>query len=447
MYIIYSKDLDLDHIQSLFEGINEDIRVFDSQEYDEDSIMDFIEKNSKEVRSIAYLGIDETSIKKVSRRIVELNPDTYQIAIVENGHKALEEDARLDEIYLREELVGDSIINEFEKHDFKRKSRELQKVISSSDEGLSIYIHDDPDMDAISSAFAFERICDEAEIKSTTYYAGSIGPTETGIFLENSDFLINKIDPDSVDRSLQENEKIVFLDFADPSQSDTIPDDVTPDIIIDHHVTNKDVIGREYTEIRTDVGAVATLMTQHILNLDIEISPILASALLVGIKIDTKDYTKNIHTKDYRAMSYLSSVCDRDILDVLENPPIYSETFTAMGSAIFNRRIKEEVLTTFCQEVHHREDISQIADLLLRESDILTVLVYGVKDDNILMSARSKDLTSNMGKIMESAFSDIGEAGGHPHAAGGKISLDKFDDIVEASERIENRFHDEVFDR
>ncbi len=447
MYLIYAEGSDFQSLKASSKGMKEDVRYLDGQEYDKDGLIDLLKTDSGKIDGIAYVG--DLSSGDLFEEVEDIDPDICQIAVVEDPStlEEYEDEHRLHEVYQTHELVLGSILRSFRDHRMKIKTRELCKTISSCEDGISIYLHDDPDMDAIASAMAFEKICEEKDVGSNTYYGGTIGPTESEIFLDDDEHIFYNIDQDSFDTSSEENEKVVFLDFGDPCQSDNIPEDVEPDVIIDHHGTNKRIKGKEFTQIRSDVGATATLMTQHLINLDMDISPTLASALLVGIKIDTSDYTKNISSSDYRAITYLNTISDKDILDVLENPPIYSETFTAMGSAIFNRRIKEDVLTAFCREVHYTEGIAQIADLLLRERDILTVLVYGVKDENIHMSARSKDLHSNMGEIMKNAFSDIGEAGGHPHAAGGKIPLDKFEDEIEASEMIEERFYDEVFDR
>ncbi|MFP4142320.1 MAG: DHH family phosphoesterase [Thermoplasmata archaeon] len=447
MYIIYADDFDLDMIEPQFEGMDKEIKYFEKRKKDEDDVISFIKNRSSETDGIAYLGIDQDPMIFLSKKVMDIDPEIHQIGCPKDSENLdeLEEKSLLNEVVKSEGLVINTVLKSFQEIGMRKKSQELKRAISSCEGKLGIYIHDDPDMDAIGSAMAFEIICDEEGIESTIYYHGSISPTVNEIFLGSTDPLFEKIDTENIERYLEENDKIAFLDFADHSHCDPLPEEVEPDIILDHHSTSQGIKAREFTEIRADVGATATLITKHLLNLEVDIPPMIASTLLVGIKTDTSDYTKNISSTDYKVISYLSSISDKDILDVLENPPISSETFTAMGSAIFNRRIKEDVLTTFCREVHHTEGIAKIADLLLRERDILTVLVYGVKEDEIHMSARSKDMQSNMGEIMERAFADIGEAGGHPHAAGGKISLDRFEDEIEAVEMIEERFHEEVF--
>lgn len=437
MYVIFGDTENIDF--NLKEG--QELRVFDFERKKE--FIEFIKKKKKEILSVGYFDIDEEELKELSDKIGSIDPEVYQIALAEKSHDSI--NGQIDEILVKDDRLSKIFVKRLDELTFKKSSERLRKAVSSCEGELSIFVHDDPDLDAIGSAMALEEICKEEGVDFETYYGGSIGHPETEIFLENSDLVMSKVDEESIENVVKNAAKIAFLDFADPSVSNVIPNDVEADIIIDHHQTNKDAKAKEFTEIRTDVGATSTLITKYLLNLDIDIRPILASALLLGIKIDTRDYTKNIHATDYKVLSYLSSIADKDILDVLERTPILSETFTEMGRAIDNREFEGNVMITYCGEIKHSDDISQIADFLLREKDILTVLVCGRKKDKIHLSARSKDLELNVGDAVEKAFTDIGEAGGHPHSAGGEIPFEDRGE-EELVDNIKERFLREVFE-
>jgi len=447
MYVIYTVENDLNKFQDMVRVRGKDSKVYRADETKNEELLNFIGDKYRDIDAVVYLDIGEERLVNLAKKVNEMDLDIYQLAVLEEVKKKEKLESHLDELVEKSEWLEMKLFKKLEDHLSKRKSRELRKVIFKTNGDISIFTHDNPDLDAIASAMALEEICEAEGVEAKTYFAGSFGHPETEIFMENTDFIIENIDEDSIEDRLKSTKKIAFVDFAEASLSDTIPDEVQPNIIIDHHQTNKDVRAKEFTEIRSDIGATSTLMTNHLLNLDIDIASILGSALLVGIKVDTNNYIKNISPSDYKAISYLTAVADRDILDVLENTPIYSETVSAMGRAISNREFKDSVLTTFAGNISHKDDIAQIANFLLRERDILTVLVYGIKDGKIQMSARSKDLQLNIGKMMEEAYSNIGNGGGHPHAGGGEVPLDKFSDVEEAVEKIKKRFHDEVFER
>jgi len=447
MYVIYTVENNLNKFQDMVRARGKDSEVFKIEEIENEGLLNFIGDKYRDIDAVVYLEIGEEQLVHLAKKVNEIDQDIYQLAVLGRIKEEQKLESYLDELVEKKDWIEIHLFKKLEEHFSQRKSRKLREVISSTSGEISIFTHDNPDLDAIASAMAFEEICEYEGVEAKTYFSGSFGHPETEIFMENTEFIIGKIDEDSIEDRLESASKIVFVDFAEASISDTIPDEVQPDIIIDHHQTNKGVKAKEFTEIRSDIGAASTLMTKHLLNLDIVIPSILGSALLVGIKVDTNNYTKNISSSDYKAISYLTKVADKDILDVLENTPIYSDTVTAMGRAISNRKFKDSVLTTFTGNVCHKDDIAQISNFLLRERDILTVLVYGIKDDKVLMSARSKDLDLNVGNIMEDAYSDIGEAGGHPHAAGGEIPLSEFDDVDKVVEKIQKRFHDEVFEK
>jgi len=445
MYVFYGEKEVIDKTKEAVEKrAVDEIRCFTYQKGKEKNLLDFVKKNEHKIEIIAYLTLNEKELIYLSEEVNNISSDIYQIALV-NDTKDMEKDHALKGVVKKDQEILNTLFKKIDTHILKNKSEKLKKAVCSTQGNIAIFIHDNPDPDAIASAVAFEEICDAEKIESTIFFGGSIGHPANEIFLENTGFDVKNIDEDSVSKIVDEYQKIVFIDFAQPGSNNILPKNMEPDIVIDHHYTNKECGAKEFQEIRNDVGATSTLMTKHLQNLEISISPLLASALLVGIKTDTHDYTKNISTADYKAISYLSSLADKDILDILKEPSLYPETMKSMGIAINNRKIEDTVLTAFSGELDHRDDLPQIADFLLRERDILTVLVYGIIDDKIHMSARSKDLLTHVGKVMKNAYSDIGEGGGHTHAAGGRVPLDEFKDKKDAIEKIEKRFKDEVF--
>ncbi|MEF8873772.1 MAG: DHHA1 domain-containing protein [Candidatus Thermoplasmatota archaeon] len=445
MYVFYGEENLLEKVKNDAEVRNKEVRCFTPTEGGSERLLRFIKKNCVDIEVIGHLGIDGKELASVKKEVEEVCPEILQVALVRDDVEL--QNINLDNVLRIEDKLSISLFKKIDDTLLKKKSKSLRKAISSTRGKIAIFIHDNPDPDAIASAMAFEDICASEGVESRTYFGGSVGHPENEVLLEHTDFIIEKVKRGDVKKVVEDSHKIAFIDFAESGVNNILPEDVSPDIVLDHHFTNKDVSSGEYNEIRSDVGATSTLMVKHLQNLEISIDPLLASALLVGIRVDTHDYTKNISTADYKAISYLSAIADKDILDVMKAPSIYPETLDAMGRALSNREVKDTVLTAFSGEISHRDDLSLIADFMLRERDILTVLIYGIRDDKIHMSARSKDLQTNVGKVMENAYLEMGEGGGHRHAAGGCVSLDEFADENEAVEKIAERFTQEVFGR
>lgn len=446
MYLIVGWNKIVESLARTFEFRGSEFKIFaeDIQRsvdiYPLEKLYDHIDRNC-----IVYLlqsNIDKRV--KVSKKIRELCIDCKLISIGSEDEIRELRDQKIDKIVRKEELISATLIKYIDDLEQENKSQRLVEIIKGSEKEISIFLHNNPDPDAFASAMALENICEEYDKNYNTYYGGTIGHPENQIIIETTGIKMTKVEEKDIGPILQKSDTIVFLDFAEAGSNNILPEDTNADIIIDHHRTSKDIKRANYNEIRTDVGATSTIMTKHLLNLGIEISSILASCLLYGIKVDTDDYTKNIFVTDFKIISFLSAVADKDLLDIFESPPINPDTISALGKAIVNRKFKNGSLLAYTGKISEKDDIPQIANILMRERDIDTVLVYGILNDKIFMSARSKDIKLDIGDRMKKAFSNLGTAGGHQHAAGGKIELSKFDDLDKALNKIEEIFSKEV---
>jgi len=447
MYILAGEEELKSQLERLLK--KRDLRFKTIDDFEPSKINNFIENSNITINGIVLLFSKSMDLKKNLNKINLINKDV-PIILVSDLKKELDKekiDEKIDIFIEPKKSVEESILKEIENLEFKKNTHKLIDIITDEEGKVSIFIHNNPDPDAIASAMAFEKICESMGLESTTYYGGLIGHPENEVFLENTGFKMKNIEEDEVDEIINNSGIIVFLDFAEASINNIVPEEVLPDIIIDHHYTNRNINKGQYSEIRTDIGATSTILTRHLQNLNVKIDPLLASALLYGIKVDTNDYTKNISTSDFKVISYLTALADKELLDIFESPPMKSETLSALGRAINNRDFDSGVLTAFAGFITYKDDIPQIAEILMSERDVMSVLVFGILEEKIHMSARSKDLKINIGKKMKESFSDIGSAGGHRHSAGGEVPLDAFESKEKAKIDITRRFKEEVIKR
>lgn len=163
-------------------------------------------------------------------------------------------------------------------------------------------------------------------------------------------------------------------------------------------------------------------MTKYLRQLNIKPNPQLATALLYGIRTDTKEFTRNTTPEDLGAASYLSPLTDANILSQLEAPPMSLETLDIIGRAIRNKEIRGSYLASFVEFISDRDALPQAAEMMLQLEGVNTVLVFGINDDKVQLSARSRDTRVNLGMLMQSAFGKL-NSGGHATMAAGAINL------------------------
>jgi nanoRNase/pAp phosphatase (c-di-AMP/oligoRNAs hydrolase) len=178
-----------------------------------------------------------------------------------------------------------------------------------------------------------------------------------------------------------------------------------------------------------------------------ELTEELATVLLYGIKTDTQDFTRSTTPADLNSVALLYPKADHDLLAKIETPLMSSETLDVLGEAIKSRKIHGSYLLSNVGFIRDRDTLPQAADYLLKLEGISTVVVYGIGKDVIHISARNRDIRINLGEVMQKAFGDIGQAGGHATAAAAKISLGLFQSVKDkssllnlATEAVTDRF-------
>jgi len=167
-------------------------------------------------------------------------------------------------------------------------------------------------------------------------------------------------------------------------------------------------------------------MTQYLMELDIPVSKTVATALLYGIRADTRDFKRNVTPQDLNYAAFLLPLTDADLLDKITSPSVSLETIEIIGNAIRNRKINSGYLFSNVGYIRNRDALPQAADMLIHLEGVNTALVYGITDQNIIISARNKDIRLHLGNVMAEAFGSIGEAGGHATMAAAMIPLSYF---------------------
>jgi nanoRNase/pAp phosphatase (c-di-AMP/oligoRNAs hydrolase) len=301
--------------------------------------------------------------------------------------------------------------------------KRLSAVVAQADKRIGIVTQDNPDPDAIASAVSLRKIIQKMGKSADIIYGGEIG------YAENK-ALINLLGVETIPiakiKHIEHYSKIALIEASIPGENNSLPKEISPNIIIDHHPYDPANISAEYVDIRPEIGATSTILTQYLIELDFEISTDLATLLLYGIKTDTADFTRGATPKDLQAVALLYPKASRDLLNRIETPLMSSETIDVLGEAIKKRRTIGSLLLANVGFISNRDTLPQAADHLLKLEGVSTVLVHGLSEEVIHISGRNKDIRINLGQVMEQAFGDIGDAGGHPTAAAARIQLGLF---------------------
>lgn len=399
----------------------------------------------EQAKGVMVLTTDLDLNLKVAGIIREINEEVP--LIVRAGKQDASEDFKgleIAEVIYPAFAVAEKTIESLEKLEAKKNLKRLGSIISQATKGIAIVTQDNPDPDAIASAMTFKRIVEKMGKNADIIYGGEIGYDENKA-------LINLLGIEAVPiakiKNIKDYSKIALIEASIPGENNSLPKEIRPDIIIDHHPFDATKVSADYIDIRPELGATSTILTEYLTKLDFEISEELATLLLYGIKTDTSGFTIRTTPKDLQAVTILYPKASQELLNKIETPLMSSETLDVLGEAIKNRRSIESLLLANVGFIKDRDTLPQAADHLLKLEGVSIVLVYGLAKDVVYISARNKDIRINLGDAMEQAFGDIGEAGGHPTAAAAKINLglfgsskDKESLLKLAEEAITDRF-------
>ncbi len=385
------------------------------------------ELDIKNIESIFIVSSNIEANKKALSFIKKAAPDVQIVARANNyQQKEAMEAAGADLVVLPSSLplkaIASAIVQYIERITSVKLAQELKKLVSSVGDGkLAIVVHDNPDPDAISSAMGLKEIAGSVGVKAEILYKGKIGHHENKAFVNLLDIELDR----SKDFNASDYKKIALIECSSPGVNNLLPPGIQVSIVIDHHQANADEVKAEYVDIRPNIGATATIMTKYLQELEIPVKTELATALLYGIKVDTDDFRRNTDPADLTAAAYLSPLANHDILGRIETPSRSIEEIDILGEAIKNRQVKGSYLISNVGTIRDRDALAQAADYLLTLEGITTSLVFGLGEDRIYISGRSRDDRVNIGKVMQDAFGED-KAGGHATLAGAQIPLGVF---------------------
>ena len=170
---------------------------------------------------------------------------------------------------------------------------------------LLIVIQDNPDPDAIASAFALGHLAQSLfNIQCSIVHAGIIGRAENKSLVRYLRLHLYYFDQ----INLKDYDIIAMVDTQPRTGNNAFPKNMTPDIVIDHHPYRPDTKKVRFTDIRCEYGATATILFEYLYQADITLDAPLATALLYAIRTDTYDLGVDTTPADIEAFELLYSI-------------------------------------------------------------------------------------------------------------------------------------------
>jgi nanoRNase/pAp phosphatase (c-di-AMP/oligoRNAs hydrolase) len=215
--------------------------------------------------------------------------------------------------------------------------------------------------------------------------------------------------------------------------------------VVDHHANSGDP-GCAFTDIRTDRGSCSTIVADYWKEAKLVPDRATATALLMGIEMDTDFLSRRVTKADINALHRLFFAGDWAFSARVIKASLSTENLPAFEKAFTHTRIQGKLLFSRIALETSQEVIAILADFFLRFREVSVSVVIEDQGAEKHLSVRSRDPLLPAGLIIREALKDIGEGGGHDHMAGGllypnvNISEEElFRRFVRAAETIQER--------
>jgi len=294
----------------------------------------------------------------------------------------------------------------------------IQEIVRGKRKVL-IVTHNNPDPDALASALALRYLLHEKwGVGSVMAYGGIIGRAENRAMIRQLRIDIRPLQ----DVNIKNFSVVALVDSQPGAGNNALPRYLIPDIVIDHHSPIRAKSMRaKYYDIRTDYGSTSTILAEYLMAADLpDIDRKVATALMYGIKSDTRDLGRAVSPKDVATFLFLYPKIVFKVLAKIEHPDLSRAYFQRLGKALSNAQIDKDVIIL---DLDHTDDVDMIAamaDLLLLVEGVKWSLCLGENQGNVFFSVRTKRRRGSADRVAQKMVAGIGMGGGHSMVAGGK---------------------------
>lgn len=314
----------------------------------------------------------------------------------------------------------------------------LDRVLRDSKKIL-ITSHDNPDPDAIASALVLKKlITSRYDSFVALGYGGVIGRAENNALVEyaKSDFR-----PHARMR-IASFDAIALVDTQPGTGNHPFTSEDNVRLVFDHHRLRPETRRVPFHDVRTHIGATATIVYQYAQAMGIHLTRRHATILTYALRTETADMGSKASDADRETYRNLYPMTDLRALASIGNPKVGRDYFAAVHDGIENTTVYGPVIITRLGSLAYPDIVAQTADYFLKYREAAYSFAIGRYRNALLFSIRSDDTRARMGRVARDLVVGLGTAGGHGSTAGGQVDVSGLtaDAVRSLQDRIVVRF-------
>ncbi|MCK8816864.1 DHH family phosphoesterase [Natroniella sulfidigena] len=296
---------------------------------------------------------------------------------------------------------------------------DLKELITDFDK-VYIQPHDNPDADAIASAYGLERLIESWDQEAVIIYQGGeikkpnlrnlIKEYRLKLMLVGAGFAIG------------DDELLVIVDgqYGAGNVSLVAAQNI---IVIDHHLEegNQKCLGKD---IQPRIGACATMIVNYLREYGLEMDQELATVLYFGIYMDTDSFTGGMTVLDSDNKVFLEEYYDSEVFDYLRLSTLSFADIKTCAEGMLNTQRYENLVFSKMGDCGDNL-LGHTSDLLSEINGVDIVVIYSAREQGFKFSVRSYHDYITAQELALELAAGVGSGGGHANKAGGFIITDK----------------------
>ena len=283
-------------------------------------------------------------------------------------------------------------------------------------------MHDYPDPDCIAAAYGISHLLSYWGVSSIVISSGGfIGRAENRAMIR----FLNIHTVPFVLLEIKDFEKIILVDCFPGNSNVSLPKDQRIDAVIDHHLVHFEEYMQFYHDVRKEMGATSTIVTEYLLNAHCPIPAKLATALFYGIKTDTGDMGRASSSEDLECYKLLFEQMDHSLLAKIENPDRDVAFFRILHRASQSMVAFDSLGYISLGQISSPDYVAEMVDLFHSLEKIDITICCGIFKKHIFFSIRAKNRDEAGVNAEKIALALGGGGGGHGKVGAGRIPFDK----------------------
>ncbi len=285
-------------------------------------------------------------------------------------------------------------------------------------DNIVIQCHDNPDADALASAYGLYLFFKAKEKQAEIIYGGRNKIRKSNLML-----MVNELHiPIRHAESIEKPPLLVTVD-CQYGESNVTHFDAYEVAVIDHHEVSG--ILPALSEVRSNLGACSTLVWQMLKDAEFDINNYreLATAMYYGLFSDTNALTEIAHPLDMDLRD--EAKFNVAMVTKFRNCNLSIEELETAGAALLRSDYIDEYRCSIVKAgICDPNILGIISDLVLEVDVVDTCLVFSVLPKGIKISVRSCVKEVNASELAQYICQGIGGGGGHFVKAGGTIKME-----------------------